>query len=493
MNEIRLQRGRWTYDESKLLGPPGGFGTVYLGFSPNGDEVAVKRLHKDASELAHREMEIADKLIGREFNHVLPFLDAGLDPDTDSYFLVMPKAEKDLKVELGLVGKFDEDKAVPILKEIISGLLEIPELVHRDLKPANILFHEGKWKIADFGIARFVEEATSSQTLKGCLSYQYAAPEQWQYLHATNATDIYSLGCIGYALLTGSPPFSGPEESDYKDQHLNQSPPTLSDTSSRLRSLLSIMLRKEPETRPDLIRVEKTLKSLEEAGRGEPPRGAGFDALARAGAADAELLSHREAEEARVKSEQENRSSIAKQGFVILHEILQELVDAIREGAPTAVVNEKAQECRIALGMGILEWKEINTNTPIPRDAFSNCRWDVVAGIAIRVIQNTPRGPGWGSNLWYLKREHEESFRWNEVAYMDLSLAQRRRQYIPFEILSFEDADYAASHITHIYQIAYGPKFIDDEDKEDFIERWLERLSKASEGRLQLPNRLPIK
>jgi len=43
--------------------------------------------------------------------------------------------------------------------QILSGLLEVPELIHRDLKPANVLFHENKWKVADFGIAKFVEES----------------------------------------------------------------------------------------------------------------------------------------------------------------------------------------------------------------------------------------------------------------------------------------------------------------------------------------------
>jgi len=44
------------------------------------------------------------------------------------------------------------------------------DLVHRDLKPSNILYHEGVWKLADFGIARFVEESTSANTLKKCLT-----------------------------------------------------------------------------------------------------------------------------------------------------------------------------------------------------------------------------------------------------------------------------------------------------------------------------------
>jgi len=74
-----------------------------------------------------------------------------------------------------------------------------------DLKPDNILYHDGKWKIADFGIARFVEEATASNTLKEFLSPWYAAPEQWRLERATHGTDVYALGCIAFCLLTGKP------------------------------------------------------------------------------------------------------------------------------------------------------------------------------------------------------------------------------------------------------------------------------------------------
>ena len=63
-----------------------------------------------------------------------------------------------------------------VLLEMVQGLSEVGEIVHRNLKPDNILYHEGLWKIADFGIARFVEEATASNTLKDCLSPFYAAP-----------------------------------------------------------------------------------------------------------------------------------------------------------------------------------------------------------------------------------------------------------------------------------------------------------------------------
>jgi len=56
--------------------------------------------------------------------------------------------------------------------------------------------HESVWKIADFGIAKFVEDSTSLETLRNSLTPAYAAPEQWQLQRPTSATDIYSVGVL---------------------------------------------------------------------------------------------------------------------------------------------------------------------------------------------------------------------------------------------------------------------------------------------------------
>jgi len=110
-------------------------------------------------------------------------------------------AEKSLEDEVQDQGNLPENKVVEILIQIVTGLDEVRDIIHRDLKPDNVLLHKNKWKIADFGIARFVEESTSLNTLKGYLTPPYAAPEQWKMERATHATDVYALGCIGYKLL----------------------------------------------------------------------------------------------------------------------------------------------------------------------------------------------------------------------------------------------------------------------------------------------------
>ena len=96
------------------------------------------------------------------------------------YFIVMAKADRSLADLIASSAPIPEDDAVEILSAIASGLAEMKELIHRDLKPANVLLHNGVWKLADLGLTRFVEDSTSSNTMKYFITAQYAAPEQWR-------------------------------------------------------------------------------------------------------------------------------------------------------------------------------------------------------------------------------------------------------------------------------------------------------------------------
>ena len=171
----------------------------------------------------------------------------------------MPKAEDSLQNKVNKNGPLAPTEAASILLQIVKGLIEVGELVHRDLKPDNVLFHEAKWKIADFGIARFVEETTVSNTLKDCLSPYYAAPEQWRLERATHATDVYALGCIAFSLLVGKPPFT----KDPQAEHQSAPVPPLSCVETRLTTLTNMCLRKVASSRPSLSRVRDLLADIE--------------------------------------------------------------------------------------------------------------------------------------------------------------------------------------------------------------------------------------
>ena len=79
-------------------------------------------------------------------------------------------------------------------------------VVHRDIKPANILLLDIRWCLADFGISRYAEATTISDTRKFNLTPAYAAPEQWRHATVTNATDGYAFGVVAYELFASKRP-----------------------------------------------------------------------------------------------------------------------------------------------------------------------------------------------------------------------------------------------------------------------------------------------
>jgi serine/threonine-protein kinase len=489
MKTIKLAKGEWAYDPAKQLGNAGGFGAVYEGHSDEYGPLAVKRLHITAADAAHREMRIAADLSDRALKNVIPIFDAGEDAMTGEYYVVMPKADRSLQSDIGNPSTFTDIAAAGVLLDIVNGLLEVDDIVHRDLKPANILFHNGVWKVADFGIARFAEESTSLRTLKDCLSPPYAAPEQWQYIHVTAATDIYAMGCIGYALLTGSPPFKGPTNADFRTQHLNSDPqPLPAEYSPRLRTLIGMLLRKVPTSRPPLERVRTILSGIIQSASIVEAKG--FEMLAKAGAEIEHQQARIEREQVETLSESESRNQLALTGRKILSGIIGELLDRIQSNAP----NSNRNGLEISLGGGELEVSLSGTRgytvkAAVPPNHFSQSKWDVVAVEEIVVRQNAPEYQ-WSASLWYCRLPNTSEFRWYEASYFAPFRSEANSPYSLARTL--KDADLAAAPIMHSYQLAFGPIAIDDENVDEFIERWAAILALAAQGKLGHPRGLPL-
>jgi serine/threonine-protein kinase len=357
---IRLPRGEWFFDEARRLGRPGGFGEVFEGQDASGAPVAVKRLKLSAAEAAHRELRIADDLAGRSLLNVMAVLDSGQDAESGGYFVVMPRAERSLADEVRQRGPFSDAVTAEILLQIALGLEELRELVHRDLKPDNVLFHEGHWKIADFGIARFIEDSTSLNTLKGYVTPAFAAPEQWRSEHATGATDVYALGCIAYMLLTGAPPFPGPNSPDFQQQHLCDAPPPLPATEPRLRALIAACLRKPPTGRPSIERVRSVVSEIS-ATAGVPADS--INALRAANAIEVERVSREIAAAEQETRTQEERSAIVAQGVEILKALMREF---------KAVAEANATEVRCSLTDDMPSPGRGRPNLPIPKNHPNN-------------------------------------------------------------------------------------------------------------------------
>lgn len=493
MNTIYLPNGIWQYDSNTKLGPRGGFGVVFAGYSEKLGEVAVKEITQEAQ----REIRIADELLNKEFQYVIPIYDAGQDTESGKNYLVMAKAQKSLQDEIKIKQKFEDHEAVSILLQIVNGLLEVPSLVHRDLKPGNVLFHSGVWKIADFGIAKFIEESTSLQTLRECLTPSYAAPEQWNLEHPTNAVDIYALGCIAFTLLTGTPPFVGTPE-ELKEQHLYQQPPISKITNSRLQTLVGMMLRKNPITRPSLGRVKNQLEQLINSGDHNPS--GGLQALSLAAAKIAENSSKEEARELSAKSVEERRKTIAREAQEILSQIVDTLFQRIQDHAPNAIVSTSAKAFggnapfpnrSIVLGDAELAFDFVRFHT-IPTDGFQRSGWDVLTGVIARVSQKTREPYIWSANLWYTNLGKGQEYRWWEVSYMTSPFMRSHPAYEPYAEENISNADLAASPVIAHVQFGSKPKLIDDEYTDAFCDRWAELLAKAVNGQLRFPSHLPI-
>jgi len=142
--------------------------------------------------------------------------------------------------------------------------------IHRDLKPDNVFVsaQADQVKLLDWGIA-FVRAGNDPRLTRGGLVLGtpiYIAPEQARGLDVGDRADIYSLGVVAFELLTHRLPFDGPTDVDLAAQHVLADPPPLGevwpDAPPRLDALVSAMLAKDPERRPDADEVDRELAAI---------------------------------------------------------------------------------------------------------------------------------------------------------------------------------------------------------------------------------------
>jgi len=488
MVKIRLRRN-WRYDKNRRLGEAGGFGEVFLGEGEDGTAVAIKRFYGSPTATAERELENAARLQGRALLHVMAILDSGRDSRTRNYFVVMPLADRSLKDAIVDDGKLTSIATAQVLLDIVEGLDEISELVHRDLKPANILYHKGAWKISDFGIAKAADEPTSSATVKDWMTAEYAAPEQWRQERATASTDIYALGCIGHELLTGSPPFTGPNLSA---RHCTDPPPRARDADPRLQQLLGEMLAKAAESRPGRPRIKEILKSIGSDGGGRR-----ISALLAKAGADA-IAARREAEvqAIRLKHEGEQRDLAARAAWSFLSGVAETLVSDIVAEVPAAQRSQGGGlqggwvVWQVGIGPGVLSIRLPADREAFPKDAFMGSTWDVLMGADVRVTQDAPEH-SWGASLWFTNQGIEDNYRWWEVGYMSNPLMREQARFAPFALIDLRQAAGVHCGAMGALQEAYDPRLVDT-DAIDFRDRWTHVLALAGQGKLETPRSLPL-
>ncbi|MEM8931950.1 MAG: protein kinase [Acidobacteriota bacterium] len=251
----------------------GGMSRVYRAYDTNLEaDVAIKTVltaalgRSEDEERLVREVKISLKI---SHPNVVRVHDMGRFPG--GIFMIMelldgPGLDRVIADEAPLA----LDRVRRLVIEIASALGEAHRLkiVHRDLKPGNVILVEDRAKVLDFGIARSVDGSSPHLTRTGEVigSPLYMSPEQVQGKELDGTSDLYSLGVITFALLTGKEPFAADNATEVVLKHLHDPPPD----AGRLRpgglqqpwlDLLDRLLRKNPSERPPT--AEALIRELE--------------------------------------------------------------------------------------------------------------------------------------------------------------------------------------------------------------------------------------
>jgi serine/threonine protein kinase len=260
----------------KRLGA-GGMGAVYLARDPVLKRlVAVKvmapTLAADAAARARFERE-AQAVASISHPNVVAVYSVG-ELENGVPFLVMEYVEgRSISEQLKEAGPLDVATAKRVLGEVASALdtAHRKGIIHRDIKPANILWDDetGRALVTDFGIAAVLErgderDATRiTHTGMAVGTPAYMSPEQLLAEPVTEKTDIYSLGLLGYELLSGEGPYQVSSPREVMAAHLRDTPRRISsvrpDVDPELERLLENCLAKDPRQRPSAREVESRL------------------------------------------------------------------------------------------------------------------------------------------------------------------------------------------------------------------------------------------
>ncbi|MDI3313228.1 MAG: serine/threonine-protein kinase [Mycobacterium sp.] len=239
----------------------GGMGQVWEAVDNRlGRRVAVKVLKSEfSSDPEFIERFRAEARTTAMLNHpgiasVHDYGETTMDGEGRTAYLVMELVNGEpLNSVLKRVGRLSLRHALDMLEQTGRALqvAHAAGLVHRDVKPGNILITPtGQVKITDFGIAKAVDAAPVTQTGMVMGTAQYIAPEQALGHEATPASDVYSLGVVGYEAVSGKRPFTGDGALTVAMKHIKEAPPPLpTDIPPNVRELIEITLAKNPQLR----------------------------------------------------------------------------------------------------------------------------------------------------------------------------------------------------------------------------------------------------
>ena len=268
---------RGEYRIVRLLGR-GGMGAVYLAKDLTLErEVAVKVVRTDTDSRGtydrfRREAKTAARL---SHPNIVPLHSFG-EVEGMPYFVMGYVRGESLSARLQRDGKMSEEEGLRLLAEIADALDHAHRqgVVHRDIKPENVLIEDesGRALLTDFGVAKALGRG-ETMTVAGSVvgTPQYMSPEQAEGRSVIDGrSDIYSLGVMAFAILSGRLPFEGTTASEVLRKHLTQEPPALRSLNAGLSNSTAQAVERclaiDPSKRwPDAKSMKTALGALEES------------------------------------------------------------------------------------------------------------------------------------------------------------------------------------------------------------------------------------
>ncbi|HSM07269.1 MAG TPA: protein kinase [Longimicrobiales bacterium] len=236
----------------------GGMATVYLAQDlKHNRQVAIKVLKPELAAMvgATRFLGEIETTANLHHPHILPLFDSG---QADGFlYYVMPWVDgESLEDRLQREKQLPVDEALAVATKVAGALQAAHDqgVIHRDIKPANILLQNGEPLVADFGIALAVQEAGGGRLTETGLSLgtpYYMSPEQAMADRDPDArSDLYSLACVLYEMLSGDPPHTGSTAQAVVAKILTHDPGPVSESRRSVPEHVDRALRKALERLP---------------------------------------------------------------------------------------------------------------------------------------------------------------------------------------------------------------------------------------------------
>ncbi len=236
----------------------GGMATVYLAHDVRHDrKVAVKVLKPELAAMIGGERFLTEikTTANLQHPHILPLFDSG---SAESFlYYVMPYIEgESLRGRLNRERQLGVEESLRITRDVADALdyAHRQGVIHRDIKPENILLHDGRPVVADFGIALAISAAGGGRMTETGLSLgtpHYMSPEQATAdRDLSPRSDIYSLACVLYEMLSGDPPHTGPTAQAILVRILTENPRSVSEARTAVPPHVTAVLAKALEKLP---------------------------------------------------------------------------------------------------------------------------------------------------------------------------------------------------------------------------------------------------